>query len=129
MNLIETLFFNKNYKKLLRDNLKSQDKKIQLVSKITLFLLGGIAFGAFFVGSLGFQLIGHDNKHESFLYASTALSLVFGSLLIAGLSLIGIVDKKMGSKAASLLSFFVIIIALVAFAAMVMGSVAYVRYN
>lgn len=129
MKIIDTIFFNKKYKELLNDNLKSENKWLKLATKTTLFILGGIAFGAYFTGALGFQLIEHDNKRQGFLLAATALTLVFGSLLVAGLGLIRMVDKKFGNKWASFLCFMVFIFAAVTVAAMIMAAIAYVRYH
>lgn len=129
MNLLDKILFNDNYKKLLVDNLKSENKWARITTKLVLFLLGGIAFGTYFVGALDFQLIAHDHHKQSMLIASTALALVFGTLLLVGLSLIKTINTKLNSKWAALAYLGIFIAAVIAFIFMIYAAVSFVKFK
>ena len=84
-------------------------------------------FGAYFVGSLDFQLIEHDKITSKLLIVGTALGITSGLLLVAPILSQRYVFKVFGPEKSIINIIATIILSILAIVAIIIGVIAYIN--
>ena len=90
-------------------------------------LIGLIMFGAYFVGSLDFQLIEHDKITSKLLIVGTTLGIMSGLLLVIPVLSQRYVFKVFGPEKSIINIIIIVILSILAIVAIIIGTIAYIN--